>query len=202
VGAKRDDAAALEAAVGAADEVLALIDTAALAAALGVPNLDPDDKKAKQQREVEESKKKALVAALHLKATAIADLHKIAAAKIAAAGFTADGEAMGGGGTDAAEKVALERLDAAVSALHAWAAPADHWKLLVEWHRKHGRRASAVQALDEHLGKEKGPAPKDKLELRIELLAGLGWSHWVANGKALLALKYPAAFPPPFNLPA
>ena len=67
------------------------------------------------------------------------------------------------------------------------------------WHRAHGRHATALAALDEHLGKEKGLPPRDKLELRLKLLDQLGWTHWVRNGKALLTLKFPAAFPPPFN---
>ena len=27
----------------------------------------------------------------------------------------------------------------------------------------------------------------------------LGWQHWVDNAKALLLLKYPQSYPPPFN---
>ena len=35
--------------------------------------------------------------------------------------------------------------------------------------------------------------------LRLELLRELGWQHWVDNAKALLLLKYPQSYPPPFN---
>ena len=185
---RRDEAAPLEAVVEAAGEVLALIDTAALAAALGVPFVDADDKRAKQKRDVDEQQKKALVSALHLKAVALADLHKAAA------------KASDAPATDAAVAAALERLDAGVAALHAWAPKDEHWQLLVAWHRAHGRPATALQALDDHLGKEKGLAPKDKLELRLELLGELGWDHWVANGKRLMLTKFPAAYPPPYNV--
>ena len=57
-----------------------------------------------------------------------------------------------------------------------------------------------LQALDDHLGKDKGLPPKDKLELRLELLGELGWEHWVANGKRLMLMKFPAASPPPYNV--
>ena len=181
---KRDEAAPLEAVVEAAGEVLGLIDTAALAASLGVPFVDADDKRAKQTRDVDEQQKKALVAALHLKAQALADLHKAAA------------KATDAPATDAAVAAALERLDAGVAALHAWAAKDEHWALLVAWHRAHARPATALQALDDHLGKDKGLPPKDKLELRLELLGELGWEHWVANGKRLMLMKFPAVYPP------
>lgn len=83
-----------------------------------------------------------------------------------------------GAGDGADSKAALEALDAAVAALHRWAAKEEHWKLLVAWHRAHGYAATALAALDEHLAKEKGPPPKEKLELRLDLreLGGRGAS--------------------------
>ena len=40
-------------------KVLSLLDATQIAAALGVPHVDPDDKRAKQRREVDEAQKKA-----------------------------------------------------------------------------------------------------------------------------------------------
>ena len=172
--AGRDDAAALERVVGAADAVVAAIDATALAAAYGV-TLDKEDKAAAKRREADDARKKALVGALQQKASALLDAHAAAPSE-----------------------ARLAALDAAVAALHKWAAPSEHWKLLVGWHKAHGRHASALAALDEHLGKEKGPPPKDKLESRAALLEALGWAHWAANARALLLIKFPASLPPPY----
>ena len=182
--AARDDAAALRRLVAVADEVAAAIDATALAAAFGT-TLDKEDKAAARRREADDTRKKALVGALAARATALADLHALAAPNASTGGATS-----------------LAELDAALAALHRWAPPAEHWKLLVSWHRAHGRCATALVALEEHLNlkatKDKGPPPREKLELRASLLEALGWAHWAANARALLALKFPAAYPPPY----
>ena len=71
------------------------------------------------------------------------------------------------------------------------------------WHgtaapRTAGRYASALAALEEQSAKDKGPPPREKLELKAELLEALGWAHWATNVRALLLLKFPAAYPPPY----
>ena len=51
----------------------------------------------------------------------------------------------------------------------------------MSWHRAHGRCATALVALEEHLNlkatKDKGPPPREKLELRASLLEALGWAQ-------------------------
>jgi len=48
----------------------------------------------------------------------------------------------------------------------------------VSWHRAHGRYATALVALEEHLNlkatKDTGPPAREKLELRASLLEALG----------------------------
>ena len=185
--AARDDAAALRRIVGAADDVCAAVDATALAAAFGT-SLDKEDKAAARRREADDARKKALVGALAVRATALADLHAAASLIVGDQSQLAQDE----------RRQVLVELDAALGALHRWAAPAEHWKLLVSWHRAHGRCASALAALEEHLVKEKGPPPREKLELKAALLEDLGWAHWAANARALLLLKFPATYPPPY----
>jgi len=167
----RKDAAMLTKLVAAAEEVVALLDVTALAAAFGVA-IDKDDKEQAKQRKKDEAKKKALVVALHTKALALADLHAL----------------------DAAAHP-LAALDAAVAALHKWAAHSEHVKLTCRWHKAHGRSATALSVLNETLGKEKKPPSKENLELKTELYDALGWSHWASLGKAVLHVKFPPGFP-------
>ena len=147
------------------------------AAAYGV-SLDKDDKVQAKQRKKDDATKKTLVAALHSKALALLDRHK----------------AMGS--TDEARR--SERLaaaDAAVAALHKWAAPTEHVKLAIKWHGAHGRHATALTMLNESLATEKKPPSKEDLELQNELLDELGWKHWAAAGRAKLHVKFPPALP-------
>ena len=178
---KDDDAASLDRVVGAADELIGAIDAKELAAAFGA-NVDKDDPTAVKGRERDAAVKKLLVEAHATKASAVA----ASAASAASAGG------------DAAA-AALSRLDAAMADLHKWAEPAEHWKLHVDWHAAHGRYATALKALDEHLGKEKGAPPKDKLQKRIALVGKLGWAHWARHLEAKLLVAYPSKLPPPFG---
>ena len=157
------------------DVVVALIDRTALAAAFGV-TLDKDDKEAQKLRKKDDAKKKALVSALHTKALALADLHAVDAAALP-----------------------LSTLDEAVAALHQWAAPSEHVKLTVRWHKLRGRFATALVALNESLDKEKSPVSKENLELKAELLDALGWAHWATATKALIPQRFPAAYPAVYN---
>jgi hypothetical protein len=117
----------------------------------------------------------ALVAALRAKALALADLHAL--------------------GADAS---VLEQLDSTMSALHRWAAPADHAKLAAAWHGAHGRHALALQALDEALAKEKGLLPKAEQEARLPLLRALGWAFLAESASVQLLRSFPKAYPPGF----
>ena len=171
----RTDVGALEKLVTIADEVVALVDQTALAAAFGVA-VDKDDKAEAKARKAAEVKKKALVAALHTKALALADLHAAAA-----------------------DAHPLATVDAAVAALHKWAKPEDHAKLTCRWHRAHGRHATALSVLTDSLAKEKTPPSKESISQQLEIVEALGWRHWADAGKAALLVKFPAKYPPVFS---
>merc|ERR1712087_283644 len=157
------------------DEIIGLINCDTLAAAFGV-SLDKDNKMQTRQRKKDEAKKKVLVAALHTKAMALADLHKCNAAAHP-----------------------LTALDEAVGKLHQWAAPTEHVKLAVQWHKLHGRCATALALLSESVAKEKAPISKENLELKAELLTTIGWDHWAAAIKASIPVRFPKTLPPVFR---
>jgi len=171
----RSNIGELMALVALSDDILGLFDRDALAATLGV-NHDKDDKAQSKQRKKDEAKKKSLVAVLHTKAMALADLHMC----------------------DAATHP-LTALDEAVGMLHQWAAATEHIKLTVRWHKLHGRCATAMTALNESVSKEKAPISKENLELKAELLTALGWEHWVSCVRASILVRFPAALPPVFS---
>ena len=83
--------------------------------------------------------------------------------------------------------------------LHGWEAAAEHLSLLVAWHGAHGRHATALTALNEALGKGKELPARELLELRIKALEALGWEHWAAHDRELLAAKYPTGYPAVFS---
>ena len=178
--ADRKDAGSLGMLAALANEVVALIAQPALAAAYGTA-IDKDDKAQAKQRKKDDAQKKALVAALHTKAVALADVHALAL----------EGSAGGAGG--AAETLAA--LDAAVAALHKWAAATEHVKLTCRWHVAHGRLATALGVLSESVSKEKKAPSKDDLELKAELLEKLGWAHWATATKAQLHAQFPSSLP-------
>ena len=178
----RKDSMQLCAVIKASNRVCDAIDTGVLAGVFGL-TLDKDDKEQVKARKCKEAEKKALVNALHLKAVACADRHSLAA-------LVGDEET----------ETRLEELDAAVRSLHKWAAPSEHSKLYVQWHKAHGRFALALGVLQESFSaNKKAPPSKENLELQAELIASLGWSHWAEGAKAVVRARYPTALPLTFD---
>ena len=89
----------------------------------------------------------------------------------------------------------LSKLDSAVAELHKWSAHTDAVTLTCRWHRAAGRLATALTLLSESWSKAKKPASKEELELKHELLDGLGWAHWAAAGRSVLHHTFPTAYP-------
>lgn len=203
----RSDPIALSALVAVSEEVIALIDSTALAAEYGV-SLDKDDRALAKQRKKADAQKGALVAALHAKALARADLLNLppsswlkAQAQAQAPDPPADSSVLPTAveRLRAAVAAALQLLDDAVAELHKWAAPSEHATLTCRWHVAHQRFATALEALNESVAKAKRPISKENLERKAGLLEKLGWAHWAAAARAQAAVRFPAAFPSTFN---
>ena len=143
--------------------MVALLDVTALAAAFGVA-FDKDDKEQAKQRKKDEAKKKALVVALHTKALALADLHALDAAAHPLAALDAAVAALHKWAAEAHTEHAFSQLHGIQSThgsvrcvWYRWAAHSEHVKLTCRWHKAHGRSATALSVLNETLGKEKRP---------------------------------------------
>ena len=133
-----------------------------------------------KQRKKDDQKKKALITALHAKALALLDTHKLT---------------KHAGGDEKGAAAALAALDAAIAALHLWAGSSEHVPLTCGWHNAHGRHATALNCLNESLSKAKKTPAKSDLELKVDCLEALGWAHWAGATRAQMQAKFPLSFP-------
>lgn len=161
-----DKVVAMDAAVSAADGVIAAVDTAELALALGVRASDEDDEAAAGARKKAEEKRDALVDALACKASGVLG------------GSMAEG-------ARAAEAAAIYK------ELAKWtdATAAKHAELRAAVEAARGRPAVAIKALGEHIKAEQ-PA-RELYERRAALLEDLGWAHIAACERERIALRFP-----------
>ena len=161
-----DKAVLMDEVVVAADRVIAAVDAAEIALALGVRASDEDDQAALGARKKAEEKRDALVDALACKAAG-----------------TLEG-AM-------AEEQKAEAAVAVYKELSKWtdSAAAKHAELRAAVESARGRPAVALKALGEHI-KEEQPG-RDVHERRVALMEDLGWEHIALMERERIAARFP-----------
>ena len=143
------DVGALEKLVTIADEVVALVDQTALAAAFGVA-VDKDDKSEAKARKAAEVKKKALVAALPPRRS-----HSRTSTPPPP--------------TRTRSPSSTPRSPPCTSGRSRKTTP-----LTCRWHRAHGRHATALSVLTDSLAKEKTPPSKESISQQLEIVEAPG----------------------------
>ncbi|HMB71155.1 MAG TPA: tripeptidyl peptidase II, partial [bacterium] len=154
--------------VTATGDVLAELDRAAIAEALGA-DPDPDDAAETEHRKDMEERRDLLVEALRVRACALLEME----------------------GDDAAAD-----FEETYRKLDRWSEMDTNGnaRLLVERERRRGRPAVALQALNGRI--EEDPRDRELLEMRSALLAELGWPEWVTHEEQWLRLRLPGEYPP------
>ena len=152
--------------VKACDEVAQTAAATQLAEVLG-ERAAPEDEAAKATRAKAEKRRDALVEALRRKVEALRD-----------------------------DPSADAQIAEAYRNIAKWTDPAkgEAAMVQVEFERRRGRPAKALEALDARM-KDTLPT-KDMVQERLRLFEVLGWDGWAAREKRWLVLRFPDAYPP------
>lgn len=155
--------------VTAADKLLESVDLDELARQLG-RRVDKDDKQAVRASKEWSKTRDAVVEASSKKITALAKLDE--------------------------KSACAEQVAAAYKALGTWVdvTEAKYARLTSLAERAAKNFGLALAALNKHIGEEKGPARKELLEERAELLQALGWSAWADHERLSFVVKFPKAY--------
>lgn len=161
--------------LAACDAIIAQIDTAKLAAFVGVKQ-SVEDAATKRYVDEMEKQKSTLIDALYRKGRALA--HQDAPAD------------------ETARKAWDEANEQNFAELKKWAntTDKDYVLLHITRERQQGRLGNALKLLNAHLKEAK---PDKKLsEKRAEILGELGWQHWAEYERKWQLIRFPSQYPP------
>ena len=186
--------------VAAADKLVSLIDTAALAMHFGT-NVDADDAKAEKTRKDNEKNRAVLIDAYSRKARAIGaqlDAQPAVNSESTPAGTTGTEPtaeiAVAATATDDGDLAAS--FTAAVAELKKWQQDKKTPKVLVEEHLRSKRYAQVLKVTTTAL--EENPSPEEYtalLTMRVDALEKLGYSHAAQQHRQWQAIDLPKTFP-------
>ncbi|CAL8469996.1 g9538 [Coccomyxa elongata] len=173
--------------VAAADEVIAAIDTTALAKHLARKTPEEGPGAAAKKKEAEEQKT-ALLDALEKKANALLELQPTAPEKTTSAAGPEE--------QASASEVPADSFEAAILELQTWADTTEETYALLHAKRlaRKGRFAGALKALEKSASPEDKPPAKEVLLYREELFQKLGWQHWALQEESRIKECFPSAY--------
>ncbi|KAG6541056.1 hypothetical protein Mapa_017543 [Marchantia paleacea] len=202
--------------IQAADDVISLIDTDALAKYFGMKN-DTEDSDAAQMKKEMETQRDALADALYKKGLAYIEIEeqapetttstkpeeKIPESTESELSLMGEGEPPNiGTKSVTADKAGsgdekLDIFEENYKELRKWVdtASSKFALLTVKREDRAGRQGIAIKALNDLIQDDSKPPQKNLFELRIQLFEKIGWAHIAAYERKWLSVRFPSGYP-------
>ncbi|KAI4384768.1 hypothetical protein MLD38_002876 [Melastoma candidum] len=173
--------------IGGADDVIGSIDKEELAKYFAFRS-DPEDEEAERTKKKMETTRDQLVEALYRKGLAIAEIESVSQEKASAAGDDepTEGPCLPPGLFDENFKELKKWVDVKTS---------KHGTLLVLSEKRHGRLGTALKVLNDMIQEDGDPPKRQLYELKLSLLADIGWDHSLSYEEEWMHVRFPAALP-------
>ncbi|KAL5139714.1 Tripeptidyl-peptidase 2 [Glycine soja] len=196
--------------IDAANEVIDSIDREELAKFFALKN-DPEDEEAEKIKKKMESARDQLAEALYQKGLALAEIESLKLAYLTCIFSKEVDKSLASAATEVAkqdvEKTDEQSNDDAVhpdlflenfNELKKWVDVkcTKYGILLVTNERRNQRLGTALKVLSDIIQDDAEPSKKKFYELKLSLLEEIGWTHFAANEREWMLVRFPPSLPP------